>query len=249
MAQPHWVLTLTTLVALAAGVLRTQAASPSPIETAQQSPPSLERQAYMRHHFAEVAAVHAAIIRGDLAAIRGPATELARMPVPPGTLTVAVPFVVAISDGARRAVGATTLPAAAEATAFILQQCGECHRAAKASPQPPAQPPSSAGGIVHMAEHQWAMDELLRGLVVPSAAQWNRGTGRLRTAPLRQGELPADPGLAGSITRADDRVHLIANRAAEARTAAARAGVYADLLTTCADCHGLHRKTRDPRGL
>jgi mono/diheme cytochrome c family protein len=247
MTQPHWVLALTSLVAIAAGVLRTQAASPSPRETAQTTPSSIERQSYMRHHFADVAAVHAAIIRGDLAAVRVPATALARMPVPPGTLTVAVPFVVAISEGARQALGATTVPTAAEATAFMLQQCGECHRAAKAAPSPP--PPPAAAGGAHMIEHQRAMDELLQGLVVPSVAQWDRGAGRLRTAPLRPGELPTDPGLADSLRRADDRVHLIADRAAKARTSAARANVYADLLTTCAECHSLHRKTRDPRGL
>lgn len=246
MTRPHWVLTLTSLVAIATGVLRTQAASPSPRETAQTTPSSIERQSYMRHHFADVAAVHAAIIRGDLAAVRVPATELARMPVPPGTLTVAVPFVVAISEGARRVLGATTVPTAAEATAFMLQQCGECHRAAKASPQPPA-PPPNAGGGAHMIEHQRAMDELLQGLVVPSVAQWDRGAGRLRTAPLRPGELPTDPRLADNLRRADDRVHLIADRAAKARTSAARANVYADLLTTCAECHSLHRKTLDPR--
>jgi cytochrome c553 len=214
---------------------------------AQTTPPSIERQSYMRHHFADVAAVHAAIIRGDLAAVRVPATALARMPVPPGTLIVAVPFVVAISEGARRALAATTVPTAAEATAFILQQCGECHRAAKASPRPMAPPAPNAGGVAHMIEHQLAMDGLLQGLVAPSAAQWDRGAGRLRTAPLRPGELPTDPGLAGNLRRADDRVHLIADRAARAQTAAARANVYADLLTTCAECHSLHRKTLDPR--
>jgi cytochrome c553 len=247
MTQPHWVLTLTSLVAIATGVLRIQAASPSPRETPQTIPPSIERQSYMRHHFADIAAVHAAIIRGDLAAVRVPATELARMPVPPGTLTVAVPFVVAISEGARRALGATTVPTAAEATAFMLRQCGECHAAAKASPRPPDLPPPGAGAVAHMIEHQRAMDDLLQGLIVPSMAQWDRGAGRLRTAPLRPGELPTDLGLADSVRRVDDRVHLIADRAAKARTSAARANVYADLLTTCAECHSLHRKTRDPR--
>jgi hypothetical protein len=98
-----------------------------------------------------------------------------------------------------------------------------------------------------MLEHQRAVDELLQGLVVPSASQWSRGAERLRTAPLSPADLPADSGLAGSVRRADERVHQIAARAANATTPPARSGVYADLLTTCADCHSLHQRIWGPR--
>ena len=99
-----------------------------------------------------------------------------------------------------------------------------------------------------MLEHQRAVDELLQGLVVPSTSQWDRGAARLQTAPLHPDQLPADPGLAGSVRRADERVHQIATRAVRATTTGARTAVYADLITTCADCHSLHRRIWGPQG-
>jgi cytochrome c553 len=234
-------------VVILAGAFMTRAAD----GTGQEPPlrPSIERQLNMRHHFAEVDRIHEAIVRGDLPAVRLPATELSRMAVPPGTITIAVPYVLAISEDAKAVVAADDLAGAARATASMLRQCGECHTTAKVSPLRPAPPAAAAGGLTgHMLEHQRAVDELLQGLVVPSASQWDRGAERLRTAPLRPGDLPQDPALAGSVRRADERVHQIAARAAVAATPAARANVYADLLTTCADCHSLHRRIWGPRG-
>jgi cytochrome c553 len=230
------------------GALVTRAASPSGRAQAPPPAPSLERQLNMQHHFAEVERIHDAIVRGDLPAVRPPATELSRMAVPPGTLPIAVPYVLAISEEAKAVLAANDLARAARAAASMLRQCGECHQAAKVSPLRPAPPAALAGGLTgHMLEHQRAVDELLQGLVVPSASQWARGAERLRTAPLRPAELPQDPGLAGSVRRADERVHQIAGRAAVAETPAARANVYADLLTTCADCHSLHRRIWGPK--
>jgi hypothetical protein len=252
MTRPRWVTAagLTLLVtAGAAAALRAGPGEPAAaIGTAQALPPSVERQFNMRHHFAEVAEIHDAIIRGDLPAVGRPATELSRMPVPPGTLAIGVPFVVAISDQARTVLVAADLEAAATATARMLQQCGECHRTARVAPLRPAPPVPEVGGLAgHMLEHQRAVDELLQGLVVPSASQWNRGAERLRTAPLSQADLPAGSGLAGSVRRADERVHQIAARAAKATMPSTRSGVYADLQTTCAECHSLHRRIWGPR--
>jgi mono/diheme cytochrome c family protein len=214
----------------------------------QQSVPSTpERLAAMRHHFVQVTLIHEAIIRGDRPAISGPAWELARMPMPPGTPPLTAPFVARIGSAAARAAGAPDLASAAAATTEMLLQCGECHRAAGILPAPSTTKRPEVGGIVgHMLEHQRAVDELLQGLVVPSLSQWRQGVERLKVAPLKPGDYPPDRALTNDLKRADARVHQIADRAARAADAPARAAVYADLLTTCAQCHGLHRRVWGP---
>jgi len=129
----------------------------------------------------------------------------------------------------------------------MLRQCAECHRAVGVMPSPSAIVRPDVGGLVgHMLEHQRAIDDLLQGLLIPSAPQWSRGAERLRVAPLRQGDLPRDPLLTGSVKRADARVHQIAEQAVLASSPLSRAAAYGDLLATCAECHGLHRKIWGP---
>jgi mono/diheme cytochrome c family protein len=201
-----------------------------------------DRLAEMRHHFLQVTLIHEAIIRGDRPAIPGPAWELARMPPPLETPPATAPFVARLGSAAARAAGAPDLVSAARATTEMLQQCGACHRAAGVLPAPSLTKRPDVGGLVgHMLEHQRAADELLQGLLIPSPTQWSRGAERLKAAALRPGELPVDRALRGQLQEADSRVHQLADRAARATDAQARADVYADLLVTCAQCHGLHR--------
>ena len=49
----------------------------------EKSPPTNpERLVQMRHHFSQVFVIHEALIRGDLAAVRQPAKDLALLPAP-----------------------------------------------------------------------------------------------------------------------------------------------------------------------
>ena len=216
----------------------------------QVAPPanaSPERLAQMRHHFAQVFLVHEALIRGDLAATKQPATQLAQLPAPSGMPATAAPFVIAIQRAARRAADATTLAAAATATSSMLTQCGECHRALGAVVAVTTPAGHDVGGIVgHMLEHQRAADDMLQGLFVPSASQWRQGAERLLVAGLQPDKLPPDPKLTADLRKAEARIHDLAKQAGADADVNARAARYAQLLVTCAECHGIHSRIWGP---
>jgi cytochrome c553 len=201
----------------------------------------------MRHHFSQVLLIHEAVIRGDLAAVRGPANELADIGVPPAVPPDAGPFVGAIRAAGRRAAAATTLASAARATVAMIAECANCHRAVGVFPAPTTPRVPDVGGLVgHMLDHRQAADEMLQGLLIPSASRWNEGATRLRGATLRPSQLPPDPRLTGDIRRAEEQVHRLAEQAVAADTPLARSSTYVQLLTTCAECHGLHRRVWGP---
>jgi mono/diheme cytochrome c family protein len=225
-------LAIPTLLSAGAIVIAAAAGEPRSTQAVQSVPSSPARLVQMQHHFLQVTLIHEAIIRGDLPSVREPALTLAHLPIPPDTPARTAPFAAAIGQAA---------------TTVMLRQCGECHRAAGVLPAPSRTLRPDVGGIVgHMLEHQRAVDELLQGLVIPSATEWRQGAERLRAAPLRPDQYPPDPRLTSELKRTDARVHQIADRAVKAADAPARAAVYSDLLTTCAQCHGLHRQIWGP---
>ena len=65
-------------------------------------------------------------------------------------------------------------------------------------------------------------------------------------APLRASDLPRDPRLTREIAAAEDRVHVLAEQAATATEETARINVYSQILSTCAQCHGLHGRIWGP---
>jgi hypothetical protein len=215
----------------------------------QQSPPTLaERVAEMRHHFVEVTRIHEAVIRGDLAGVRAPAAALARIEAPPQLGEVARPFVAAIREAGRVAAVAPSLRSAARATVNALTQCAGCHRAASIFPGPVSARRPDVGGIVgHMLEHQRAADAMVQGLVIPSDSRWREGADRLDTLTLRPEKWPRDAKLTQQARQADAAIHRLAPRALEAGTAAERGDVYVELITTCANCHSLHRRVWGPQ--
>ena len=207
----------------------------------QQVRSTPERLAQMQHHFVQVGLVHEALIRGDLPAVRESAKLIANAEAPRGVAASTSQYVAAMRLGAQRAASAPDLAAGAAATVSMLLSCGECHRTAGTMPAPltPKRPP--VGGLVgHMLEHQRAADEMLEGLVIPSLSQWFSGAKRLAAAPLRPENLPPDKKLTPEIRQAEARLHQLAERATQAGSPKDRGDIYAQMLTTCADCHSLH---------
>jgi cytochrome c553 len=207
-----------------------------------------DRLAAMRHHFGQVYVIHEAIIRGDLPAVREPASELARLPPPPGLPADAAPFVGEIRQAADAAVEARTLPAAAAATASMLRRCGDCHRAVVVPVIVVTPSVQDVGGIVgHMLDHQRAADDLLQGLVVPSPSLWRQGAERLFAAPvLEPGKLPDDPKWTAELRKMETRIRAIAQEAESDAETDARTAHYAQLLVMCAECHSLHSRIWGP---
>jgi cytochrome c553 len=205
------------------------------------------RAILMKAHYREAITVHDAVIRGDLPAIGPAAAALASAQIPGGAPAAATAPMNAMKAAAARAAAATTLATASREAATMLASCGECHTAAGTRPALPIAPPSDVGGVVgHMLEHQRAVDQMLQGLVVPSATLWRQGAEGLKTAPLHRSDLPRDAALTRDVTAAEKRVHQMAGAAATMDTPAARAGQYARILTTCAECHSAHRKIWGP---
>ena len=154
----------------------------------------------------------------------------------------------AMHRAAERAAAATTLDAAARETAAMFVSCGQCHTAAgvmPSTPMPPIAPPAY-GAVGHMLDHRRAVDWLMEGLIIPSSASWRAGAELLKTAPLRRGDLPRDAALTRSIVRAEKSLHRWAESAATLTDPSERARHYAQLVTTCAQCHRAHAQVWGP---
>jgi cytochrome c553 len=224
---------------------RIMAASPGQTQSPLTDP---WRVLAMQHHFTAISQVHDAVIRGDLRAVLPPAAELAAMQTPAGLPETVDPVVRILRQAGRVAGSAPNLRTAAAATVTMLQQCATCHQMVGIYPAPvPPKRPDLGGIVGHMLDHLRAADDLLQGLVVPSESLWQSGAARLRTATLDPRDWPRDPKLTAAARNADTAVHALADRAARATTKNQRGAVYAELLVTCASCHGLHRGVWGPR--
>lgn len=206
-----------------------------------------ERVIQMDHHYGQALRVHDAIIRGDISGVREPARELSQATLPPGAPSSASIHVGNMRAAARRAMFSTTLAGAARASVDMINACASCHTALSIYPSPIIVRSPELGGIVgHMLEHRRAADEMLQGLLISSTSSWQVGAERLRAAPLHAAELPPDPRMTVEVRNAERRVHELADQAIEAGTPATRSAVYVRLISTCAECHGLHRKVWGP---
>lgn len=205
------------------------------------------RAAAMHDDLAAVRAVQAAVIRGDLDAVVPPARALASLSPPDGFPDAAAAHVRAINRSATEALAARDATQAAVATARMLASCGSCHRAVGTMPAVAALGMPSVGGTVgHMLEHQRAIDQMMRGLVIPSDREWREGARALRAAPLHSRELPRDATLGPALLRMEEAVHRMAEEAVAAETLETRVRAYSTVLARCAACHSLHQKIWGP---
>jgi cytochrome c553 len=199
--------------------------------------PAPDRATEMRGHFDHALAIHAAVIRGDLPAVKPQAQALAGIDpstMPPGPATQ----IGAVRSAAGDVAKAGTVLEAARSAAVMLTACGQCHRATGARPTLPAgSRPSGAGLTGHMQQHQEAANQLLLGLLEPSEDRWRAGALALAAAPLHPKELPVDSALRRQIAPTEDRVHRLATEAVQATDPIARTDYYGQILAGCADCH------------
>jgi cytochrome c553 len=222
-------------------------AAASVLVVAQVKPSNPQTADHMKEHYTKVREVEAAVIRGDLEAVREPASWLAAHESSRELDRASASQVATMRHAARQAAEATDIPSAATATAAMLAACGDCHRAAAVVPSPAeSQLPVVGGTVGHMLEHQRAVDQLADGLVIPSMSLWKQGAEALKSSPLRTRELPRDPGLTREVIAAEDKVHLLAEQAAGVSEAPARTNAYAQIISTCAQCHGLHGRIWGP---
>lgn len=201
--------------------------------------PTVDRD--MATHFEEASLVHAAVVFGDLDRARSAARSLARHTEAEDLPDGSEPWVDQMERAALKISDAWNLEAAAQGSAELAAACGSCHRAFDAGPQVRVawQPEVAPGVGPHMDRHHWAMDRLWDGLMVPSDEWWFEGAEVLRDDPL---EAEALHGIAGSEgEELGRRVHELGHVARGVEDPTIRIDMYADILTTCVQCHEMSR--------
>lgn len=198
----------------------------------------------MYSHFGAADDIHAAVIDGDLRALKEPATWLAEHDIPSlpeGSET----YLAEMQGFARQAEQATSLWDAAHAMGGIAKTCGSCHRENIAQPVTGNAAALEPGEDIatHMSRHAWAAERLWEGLVMPSDARWVKGSQVLGEAPFKPeavaGTSSEDIAVLKEVELLEERCHEIGSKAGTATDPTERANLYGELLSTCAYCHKL----------
>jgi cytochrome c553 len=193
------------------------------------------RADHMQEHFAQVDAVRDAIISGDLEATREPAEWLAGHESMEGIPEGWGQHVTQMQRSAQTVVAADDIAVAAAATADMAGICGACHQGLDEGAQFTivVVPSEESGVVAHMLRHEWAVDRMWEGLIGPSDEAWDAGANALGEAALEPQDTPEEVGVLAA------RVHELGGEAVETTGFSARASLYGQLLTTCAECHQL----------
>ncbi len=186
----------------------------------------------MYTHFNQVAEVHAAVIRGDMEAVRATASWFAEQQemgdLPEGSEA----YVEEMRRLARQAAQADRLEQAASATGRLGDTCGSCHTAFAVGPMfaVGSDPPVGEDRVSHMLRHRWATDRMWEGITGPSESAWLGG------AKVLSSDFPL-AGTEGKVHVLGERVHAIGFQATQATDPSDRARLCGELLATCAPCH------------
>jgi len=193
---------------------------------------------HMQEHLERITQIKNAVIRSDLAGIRRPATWLAEHEPAPEATILYVPFILSMQGHAAEILAAADIQEAAADVSAIATDCANCHIASEVDVEfgDSDEPPAWSDMESHMQRHQWAIDRLWEGLIGPSDVAWSRGIRMLAEAPLHGTEATWD----APVTDGDElarRVHELGREAATALLPYARATVYSEMLSVCANCH------------
>jgi mono/diheme cytochrome c family protein len=195
--------------------------------------------AHMHEHWQQITQIQAALIRGDLAAVREPAEYLATHPTPAALPGQWEEYVNEMRAAARAAADAQDFAAAATATSLMGNACGSCHTDNGIEVRfEVTDPPSFESDTVsHMVRHQWAADRMWEGIVGPSEPAWARGVDALLEAPLMPHEMHGGDEQPEKVKKMARRVHQLAGNGMMATDGNEKAEIYGEFLTNCADCH------------
>jgi cytochrome c553 len=248
MLRPHRFVLICLVVfsmALLAGALRVgDASSIGGVTVLAQAVPT---GGHMTDHFAKVEDVQNAVIRGDLEGMREPAKWLAEHKADQGLPATSATQISAMQNAAKRAADATDIKTAADATATMAATCGTCHRSTKVTPRMPDVPAIEGKGVQgHMLAHQRAVDFMYQGLAAPSDRLWVQGADLLKASPMAKEDFPSDPKLTDEIKAYEVKIHELAGRARKASDPKSRVMAYAEVISSCAQCHSLHGKAWGP---
>jgi mono/diheme cytochrome c family protein len=204
---------------------------------------------HMHGHLDQISEIKRAVIAGNLADTREPATWLATHEPPQGLSKAWLPYVDEMRRYAARAAKATDLVAAASAVSEIARTCGDCHRASGLSigfgfdQRPPEELQSL---MTQMQRHLWAADRMWEGLIGPSDVAWNRGANILSEVQLAATDIAGSSAEGASaaenqmqITELVSRARGMGEQGGLASSVELRSGLYGEFLSLCATCHEL----------
>lgn len=199
----------------------------------------------MGDHYERAAAARAALVRGDVAAAKAAAADVAAWFKTAKFPSEEAGFDTALVAAAERAAAAPDLESLAEAVGDMGLACGRCHAAAHLDlPETGLTPPPMGSPInQEMARHRAATERMWMGLVLPDELAWREAASALAGASLAPTGLSTDAGLPPLATELEVRVHdLAAAAAAHDADPNQRGRQMGQILATCASCHGLYRK-------
>ncbi len=183
-------------------------------------------------------AVRDAVERGDLEKAKAEARTLSERQFDGSTSELWHEKTGMMRDAASEIENAQDLKEAGRDVAIIARVCGGCHEEyGRPDVLVDIESSNASGARASMQQHQWAVERLWDGLVVPSDTAWSAGAQILSDNPLVLG-LPTDG--APSMRRIGELValvHKIGSKAVKTNQAADRAELFGQLLVTCAECH------------
>lgn len=196
-------------------------------------------QAHMKDHFYKATEMQAAVINGDLSAVRQPARWMSEHANSAAMPAAWESHAQAMHDWAQQAVEAPDVATAARATAGMAAECGNCHAdlGAEVMFPDPAALPEGEGSMAHMGRHAWASGRMWEGLIAPSGVSWDEGAEVLKEAPLAPADLPVDLDILAEVSDMEATVHTFGAEAVGLTGQASKARVYGEFLATCASCH------------
>lgn len=197
---------------------------------------------HMHEHLDRISIIKSLIIMGNLDGIREPAIWLADHETMAGLPEHFEPYVDLMREYAREVNNATDLKSAAISVSGMARTCSNCHLVNQVEIEfgYDQEPAEWADTVSHMQRHQWAVDRLWEGLIGPSDTAWSRGTNMLIDVPLQPDAVmneSSNGADAADFDRIARRIHVLAGQGYAARTPAARAELYGELLGLCAECH------------
>jgi cytochrome c553 len=216
------------------------------VDSASSEYPREVLQAHMKDHFFKATEMQIAVINGDLNAVREPAQWMSEHANSAAMPEEWEPYAEAMHAWALRAVEASDIADAAQATAAMGAACGNCHTALKAEVGFAVEqaPPAGEGAVPHMARHAWASGRMWEGLIGPSGVVWDGGAEVLAEAPLAPAELSADLEVLAEVSEMEAAIHAMGAEAVGLAEAEDRASVYGEFLATCAACHDRTGKSK-----
>jgi hypothetical protein len=197
---------------------------------------------HMHEHLTRIGTIKAAIVAGQLAGVREPATWLADHETVAGLPPDFESYVAQMRSYARHVIEAEDLVSAAESVSKMAKTCGNCHlvNAVELEFGYDSAPREDIEDVVtHMQRHQWAADRLWEGLIGPSDVAWSRGADMLIDVPLASDDVTTTTEHHAEISKIARRIHALGGIGTETVTPDARSDLYGEVLGLCAKCHVL----------